>query len=163
MSWGSILGFIGLAVAAVGAVGSFFAGKDRADALNNLASSRRSAQALEERKNSVRQRRERMKVIREGRIKRAAAVSNAQAQGALTVGGSARGGFGSLISQTSANLGYLAQLGSIVDEQNIFFRQAAMFGDEARRAGEKQSLFRGIGSFGSSIFKSRADIADIFS
>jgi len=139
MSWGSILGFIGLAVAAVGAVGSFFAGKDRADALNNLASSRRSAQALEERKNSVRQRRERMKVIREG------------------------GGFGSLISQTSANLGYLAQLGSIVDEQNIFFRQAAMFGDEARRAGEKQSLFRGIGSFGSSIFKSRADIADIFS
>jgi hypothetical protein len=104
-----------------------------------------------------------MKVIREGRIKRAAAVSNAQAQGALTVGGSARGGFGSLISQTSANLGFLAQLGSIVDEQNIFFRQAAMFGDEARRAGEKQSLFRGIGSFGSSIFKSRADIADIFS
>jgi len=161
--FGSILGFIGLAIGVVGAVGSFFAAKDRASALDNLAAERRKAQALQERKFSVQQRRERIQLTREARIKRAAAVSAATTQGALAgSGGSVRGGFGSIISQQSSALGYLNQLGSITDQQNIFFRNAAAFGDQARRAGERAALFQGIGSLGGTIFGNRADIASLF-
>tara|TARA_R110000803_G_scaffold164889_1_gene228518 strand:- start:6339 stop:6818 length:480 start_codon:yes stop_codon:yes gene_type:complete len=158
--FGNILGFLGLGLAAVSAIGSFSAASDRSEALDKQADQRRRAQELEDKKNVVKANRERMSLVREARIKRAAAVSNATFQGAQ---GSVRGAFGSTLSQSNSGLQYINQMMSLTGEQNIFFNRSSQFALEARAAGERASIFKGVGGIGSTIFKQRDDIAGLFS
>ena len=155
----SILGFVGLALGAIGAIGGFFAAQDRSEALDDYAEQRARAQKLEREKNRLRARREKMQLIREARIKRAAAVAAATAQG---VGGSVRGGFGSIISQSNSRLGYLNTLMNYTERQNIFLDRSNQFALEARRASETASIFGGVGKLGGTIFSSRDSIASLF-
>mgnify|MGYP001214254957 CR=1 FL=1 len=157
--FGSILGWIGIGLGAIGAIGSFLAASDRSDALDAAAEQRNRAKEIEDRKNKIKARRERMKLIREARIKRAAAVANATAQGAV---GSVRGGFGSIISQSNSGLGHLNQMMSLTDQQNIFFNRSAQFSLQARKAGERANLFGAASKFGGTIFSNRNDIASLF-
>lgn len=152
--WGSILGFVGLALGAVGVIGSFLSAQDRSEALDDYAEQRNRAQKLEREKNRIRARREKMQLIREARIKRAAAVAAATVQGAR---GSVRGGFGSIISQSSSRLGYLNTLMAYTERQNIFLDRASQFALEARHAGERASMFGGIGKLGGTIFGLRSE------
>jgi len=158
--FGNILGVIGLGLSVVSAVGGFLAAKDRSKALDNLADQRNRAAELETKKNAVRERREKFKLVRDARIKRARAVSNATVQGAS---GSVRGGFGSIISQTSSGLQYINQLTSLTGQQNIFNNNAAAFGRQATQASEKAGIFSAVGSVGGTIFNNRADISDFLS
>jgi len=157
--FGSILGVIGLGLGIVGAVGGFLAANDRSDALDNLAEQRNRANEIEKQKNATRARRERLQLVREARIKRSAAVANATIQGAQ---GSVVGGFGSIISQGNSGLQYINQMMTMTDQQNIFLNRASQFALQARKAGEKASLFSGIGKLGGTIFSQREEIASIF-
>jgi|DEB0MinimDraft_3_1074331.scaffolds.fasta_scaffold00273_4 hypothetical protein len=157
--FGSILGVIGLGLGIVGAVGGFLAANDRSDALDNLAEQRNRANEIEKQKNATRARRERLQLVREARIKRSAAVANATIQGAQ---GSVVGGFGSIISQGNSGLQYINQMMTMTDQQNIFLNRASQFALQARKAGEKASLFSGIGKLGGTIFSEREEIASIF-
>ena len=157
--FGSILGVIGLGLGIVGAVGGFLSANDRSDALDNLAEQRNRANEIENQKNATRARRERLQLVREARIKRSAAVANATIQGAK---GSVVGGFGSIISQGNSGLQYINQMMTMTDQQNIFLNRASQFALQARKAGEKASLFSGIGKLGGTIFSQREEIASIF-
>jgi len=157
--FGSILGVIGLGLGIVGAVGGFLAANDRSDALDNLAEQRNRANEIEKQKNATKARRERLQLVREARIKRSAAVANATIQGAQ---GSVVGGFGSIISQGNSGLQYINQMMTMTDQQNIFLNRASQFALQARKAGEKASLFSGIGKLGGTIFSEREEIASIF-
>jgi hypothetical protein len=157
--FGSILGVIGLGLGIVGAVGGFLAANDRSDALDNLAEQRNRANEIEKQKNATKARRERLQLVREARIKRSAAVANATIQGAQ---GSVVGGFGSIISQGNSGLQYINQMMTMTDQQNIFLNRASQFALQARKAGEKASLFSGIGKLGGTIFSQREEIASIF-
>ena len=157
---GSILGIIGIGITAVSTFMGFRAAEDRADALNRQAEEQNRVRELELKKQKIKARREKFKLIREARIKRAAAVAAASFQGAQ---GSVRGGFGSILSQQSSGLQYINQAVSIADQQNIFYNRAAMFATQARAAGTNMAMWQGIGKLGSTIFSNRTDIADIFS
>jgi len=50
----------------------------------------------------------------------------------------------------------------MTDQQNIFLNRASQFALQARKAGEKASLFSGIGKLGGTIFSQREEIASIF-
>tara|TARA_R110000803_G_scaffold209580_1_gene279491 strand:+ start:54 stop:533 length:480 start_codon:yes stop_codon:yes gene_type:complete len=154
--FGNILGFLGLAAAGIGVVGSFLSSNNRSEALDNQAEQMRRAQSLEKTKNNVKEKRERMKLVREARIKRASAVAAATFQGAQ---GSVRGGFGSIVSQSLSSLQYLNTLSSLTGQQSIFYNEANRYALKARSAGEQASIFKGATTLGSTIFNKREDIA----
>ena len=158
--WGNILGFMGLALGAVGLVGSFSASEDRSDALDRMADARNKANEIERRKQTLSLRRQRLQTIREARIKGAKQVSRAVAQGAF--GGSFRGALGSTQSQAGGNFLFQNQFTSFTSQQNEFLRQSSIFGTQARQAGERNAMYGSFASFGGSIFKSREDIGSIF-
>jgi len=157
---GSILGIIGIGISAVSTFMGYKASKDRTEALNRQAEEQNKVRELELKKQKIRARREKFKLIREARIKRSAALAAATFQGAQ---GSVRGGFGSIISQQSSGLKLINQAVSIADQQNIFYNRAAMFATQARDAGTQQAMWQGMGKLGGTIFSNRTDIADIFS
>tara|TARA_R110002020_G_scaffold157819_4_gene340811 strand:- start:2264 stop:2743 length:480 start_codon:yes stop_codon:yes gene_type:complete len=157
---GNILGFIGIGLGIVSTFMGFSAAKDRSEALNRQAEQRNKVRELEMRKQAIRERREKFSLIREARIKRAAAVAAATVQGAQ---GSVRGGFGSIISQQSSGLQYINQAVSLTGQQNIFYNRAAMFATQARDAGTRMATWQGVGKMGSSIFQNRSDVEDLFS
>ena len=159
MGFSSILGWVGLGISAVSAVGNFIAAKGQSDALDNLANERRKAQDLEIKKNNIRERRERLRIVRDARIKRAAAISAATVQGAQ---GSVRGAFGSFISQLGSGTQYINQLSRITSEQNSIFDTATAYAAQARKYGERASIFQGIGNVGATIFNNREDIEGLF-
>jgi hypothetical protein len=153
----SILGIIGIGLGIIGIGGSYFAGKDQQKALDRQAAEQNKVRELEFQKQAVRERREKFKLIREARIKRAAAIAAASFQGAQ---GSVRGGFGSIISQQSSGLQFINQAVSLTGQQNIFYNNAAMFASRARDAGTRQAIFDGATKMGSSIFSNRAQYTD---
>ena len=165
--WGNILGFMGLALGAVGLVGSFSASEDRSDALDRMADARNKANEIERRKQTLSLRRQRLQTIREARIKGAKQVSRAVAQGAFggsqTIGQSSfRGALGSTQSQAGGNFLFQNQFTSFTSQQNEFLRQSSIFGTQARQAGERNAMYGSFASFGGSIFKNREDIGSIF-
>jgi hypothetical protein len=156
MSLSNILGFVGLAATTIGVVGTYFKSEERSEALDGVAESRRKANEVEQLKQNLRDRRERISTVREARIKRATAVSRATAQNAQ---GSVRGAFGSLVSQGSSQIGFLNQFSNMTGQQTEYLRQASVFGLQARYAGEEANIFSGVGSIGATIFDKREKIA----
>ena len=140
--FGSILGWIGIGLGAIGAIGSFLAASDRSDALDAAAEQRNRAKEIEDRKNKIKARRERMKLIREARIKRAAAVANATAQGAV---GSVRGGFGSIISSISGCISGKGKLSPI--------EQLKRFSDTKINAAQAKANVEGLVSYSKAMAK----------
>jgi hypothetical protein len=148
-------GWIGAAVAAIGIGGSFLASRDRDDALDKAVEARNEANRLERKRQQVQLKREKIRVIRDTRIKRGKAVSAATAQGAQ---GSVRGGFGSIISQGSTNVGTLGQLNAITQLQNKAYDLSTIFQTEARHHGTSAANFQGLANLGTTIFDRRTEI-----
>ena len=74
---GSILGIIGIGLGIIGIAGSYFAAKDQQKALDRQAAEENKVRELEFRKQAIKERREKFKLIREARIKRAATIAAA--------------------------------------------------------------------------------------
>ena len=157
--FGSILGIIGIGISAVSTFMGYKASKDRTEALNQQAEEQNKVRALELKKQKIRARREKFKLIREARIKRSSAIAAATFQGAQ---GSVRGGFGSIISQQSSGLQYLNQAASLTGQQNIFYGRAAMFASRARDAGTRLNTWNAVGKVGGSIFTNRSQFSDMY-
>jgi hypothetical protein len=51
---------------------------------------------------------------------------------------------------------------TMTDQQNIFFNRASQFAIQARQAGERASIYGGIGKLGGTIFSNREGIAGVF-
>lgn len=155
---GSIIGFVGLGLSLLGVVGQYMALDDRSDALDRAAAERQKANELAKRKQAIQKRRESLAVAREARIKRARALSMATTKGAA---GSVRGGFGSFISQGSAQTQFLNQYTGLTSQQNAFLAQSSLFSQKAREAGETATIFGSIGGLGGSIFDRRKELATL--
>lgn len=156
--WGSILGIVGLGISAVGLVGSYNAGNERSDALDRQAEARQKSNELSKQKQTLQTRRQKVQIIRETRIKRAGAVSNAQAQNAQ---GSVSGGFGSIQTQGGSQQAFLNRFTNLTGLQNSALKESAMFGLDARRAGETANIFASASNVGLSIFNQRTNIAGL--
>ena len=151
-SLGTILGVGGLLVSAAATVGSLFASSKATDAAQEASDARQRANKLIQKKNDLSVRREKLRAIRASRIARATAVSRGTQQGAI---GSVRGGFGSIVSQGSSNLGFLKQTSNINEQARGYMNQSTIFANESIGYQNQASMFRGVGSLAGSIFDNR--------
>jgi len=164
MAWGifgslaNVIGATGLAISAGSAFLSYQEGQERNTALNKQADARNRANEAQKRQNALRLNRERRKTVREARIKRASAVSNAMAQNAQ---GSVSGGFGSVISQASNNLAFLNQSNIFAQQGTQALSEAASFGSKATQASSNLALYKSFTNMGGSIFNKREGISSI--
>ena len=113
---------------------------------------------LQQRRDQVKARRLRLTSVREGRLKRARAVSNASQSNAQ---GSTQGGFGSIVSQTNATLQYGFQSNQLGFQANNLFAQAAQLkGQEASLIGS-QNTYQSFASAGANIFQNSKQLAKL--
>lgn len=142
------IGVAGLALAAIGTGVQFAASRRQAKAQEKAAERQQALQELQAR-------RERRRVIREGRIARAAALNVASQTGAGQSSAIA-GGLSGVSSQVGAELGFslgTEQIGQRITQLN---RRAA-------RAGQLGAIGGGIADIGSTLFSNRRDIVSAFS
>ena len=71
------------------------------------------------------------------------------------------GGVGSIISQGSAQFGFLQQSSAFNLAARREMQQSTIFNNQAVQLRNEASLFQGIGSIGGSIFNARADLSKI--
>ena len=158
--WGAIFGAIGLAVSVAGTIGGLLKQNKAADRMEQAAQAQQRAMELQQKRNKLEVRRSKLKVIRETRIKRAAAVARAQSQiGGF--GGAVQGGLGSIISQGSAQFGFLQQSSAFNLAARREMQQSTIFNNQAVQLRNEASLWQGIGSIGGNIFNARTDLSKI--
>tara|TARA_Y100000361_G_C10992028_1_gene254644 strand:+ start:30 stop:530 length:501 start_codon:yes stop_codon:yes gene_type:complete len=158
--WGAIFGGIGLLISAVGTIGGLLKQNKAADRMEDAAKAQQRAMELQQKRNKLEIRRSKLKVIRETRIKRAAAVARAQSQiGGF--GGSVQGGVGSIISQGSAQFGFLQQSSAFTLAARREMQQSTIFNNQAVQLRNEASLWQGFGSIGGTIFKQRDALSKI--
>ena len=158
--WGAIFGAIGLAVSVAGTIGGLLKQNKAADRMEDAAQAQQSAMELQQKRNKLEIRRSKLKVLRETRIKRASAVARAQAQTG-GFGGSLQCGVGSIISQGSAQFGFLQQSSAFTLAARRELQQSTIFNNQAVQLRNEASLFQGFGSIGGTIFKQRDNISKI--
>ena len=158
--WGAIFGGIGLLISAVGTIGGLLKQNKAADRMEDAAKAQQRAMELQQKRNKLEIRRSKLKVIRETRIKRAAAVARAQSQTG-GFGGSVQGGVGSIISQGSAQFGFLQQSSAFTLAARREMQQSTIFNNQAVQLRNEASLWQGFGSIGGTIFKQRDNISKI--
>ena len=158
--WGAIFGAIGLAVSVAGTIGGLLKQNKAADRMEDAAQAQQRAMELQQKRNKLEIRRSKLNVIRETRIKRASGVARAQAQTG-GFGGSLQGGVGSIISQGSAQFGFLQQSSAFTLAARREMQQSTIFNNQAVQLRNEASLFQGFGSIGGTIFKQRDNISKI--
>ena len=158
--WGNILGVIGLGLAIGGTIFNLVKQNKAADLQEEAANAQRRALELQQKKNKIEVRRQKMQLIRETRIKRAAAVARAEAQTG-GFGGSLQGGVGSIISQGSSGLGFLHQASSFTLAARQEFAQSTIFNNQAVQLRNQGAIGQGIASIGGTIFDKRTSIVKI--
>ena len=158
--WGAIFGGIGLLISAVGTIGGLLKQNKAADRMEDAAKAQQRAMELQQKRNKLEIRRSKLKVIRETRIKRAAAVARAQSQTG-GFGGSVQGGVGSIISQGSAQFGFLQQSSAFTLAARREMQQSTIFNNQAVQLRNEASLWQGFGSIGGTIFKQRDALSKI--
>ena len=156
----SLFGLLGLGVSAYSGYKSYQASSKQADALQSANEARNKVAILERKRNDLQANRERLRVVRDARIKRGKAFAAATRQGGAL--GSARGGIGSIISQGSAGLKSLNQFKDITRIQNQYYDTATIFGNQAARYGTTASTFKGLTNLGLTVFDRRKDIPSAF-
>jgi hypothetical protein len=159
-SWSNILGVIGLGLAVGGTIFSMVQQGKAADVSERATDAQRRALSLQQKKSNLAVRRQKLQTIREGRIQRASAISRAQGQTG-GVAGSLRGGLGSIITQTSSNLGYLNQAQALTISSRAELAQSTIFSNQAVSLNNQAAIGRGFASIGGSIFSSRDDLSKL--
>lgn len=137
-----------LGLTAVGTLKSMSASKDATKAQNRAID-------LQQKSDEIKQARERRNVIREQRIKAAAATQNAANQGATT-SSAASGGVGSVTSQANSSLGFLDSVGDLNASTTQQNKQANQFGADA-------NMWASAANFGSTIFNANGGFGNLFS
>lgn len=141
------LAVIGAATSSAGAVGSYVQGEKQAKAQGK-------AQDVQQAQQELQARRERLKTIREARIK-TAQVEAAGANTGVASSSGVMGGVGSIASQTGSNLqNQQAQLD--------LAQQGSKYNQKAADAGSTGALFGTIGSIGQSVFQDYGGYKTIF-
>jgi hypothetical protein len=157
MVFPSILGVIGLGLAVGGTIFNLVQQSKAADLQEEAAAAQRRSLELQQKKNKLEVRRQKIQLIRETRIKRASAVSRAEAQTG-GFGGSIQGGVGSIISQGSSGLGFLNQANSFTIAARKELAQSTIFNNQAVQLRNQGAIGQGIASIGGTIFNRREDL-----
>ena len=158
--WGAVLGLVGLGLGIGGSVFSIFKKSEGADYRRQALEAQKRANQLQQKRNALAVRRQKLQYIREARIKRAAAVARAQSQTGGT-GGSIQGGIGSIISQGSSGLGFLRQSSIYTSQARQELVNSTIFNNQAQSAFNQASIGMGIASIGGTIFDRRKDLFSI--
>ena len=156
----SLFGIIGLGISAYSGYKSYQASERQADAMESANEARNKVALLQRKRNNLQENRERLRVVRDARIKRGKAFAAATRQGGAL--GSARGGIGSIISQGSAGLKSLNQFAGLTRLQNQYYDTATFFGNKAAAYGTSASTYKGLTNLGLTIFDRRDDIPSVF-
>lgn len=132
---GPAAGFVAIAALAVGAFATF----------KQIKAQKKSAKAQKaQQRNAIA--RQRRQTIREGQIKRAAALASAEAVGA---------------GESSAVLGGVASVTSRVGEKISFSNQQSVFSNRIADAQQTANLFSGISSISSQVFQAAGGFGSV--
>jgi len=137
----------GLAIAAVGAIGTTVTGM-------MSAKQQKKAAKAQDQQARLQAQQERRRMIRQQRIARAQSL-NVQAQvGATGAGTSAQGGLTSLNSQLGGGLGFATQMQGLSDV-------ASKANRKSNTLGAIGGIFQGVGQIGSSMFSASGGFGEI--
>lgn len=141
------IAYLSAAVGAAGTVGSVVQ-------QNKAAGAQEKARDVQQAQQELQDRRNRLRIIREERIKRAQIETAAANTGTATSSG-AQGGAGSVTSQATANLNNINQNAALANQGSEYLQRAA----DARSTG---SLFGTLGNLGQTVFNDRSGYKTIF-
>ena len=160
-NFGTLLSAGALLVSTGSTIAGIYQSNKAAKASTKASEARERANRLLQKKNDLQVRRQAVTMVREGRIKRAKAISASQAQGAGLRGSGIQGGAGSFITQTASGFGFLR------DTQNLAFgarsemAQSTIFGNEGVRLQNSANIFNSVASLSGSIFDNRVGITNL--
>jgi len=138
----------GLAVSAVGAIGSYVQGQKAAD-------SAADAEKAKQRMAEVEAQRERIKQVREARIRRAQVVASSQNTGLGGFSSGVAGATSSIASQTASNIGSINQTEAFASQASSALQKSANYQVGAQ-------TWQTIGNAGTSIFNNAGGFTTIF-
>lgn len=139
-----------VAIAAVAAVATIGGTVMSLKAQSKQAKQQRIAMKFERQKAELQSARQKMDVVRQGRISAAEAQQAAENQG-VSGTSAAAGGVGSIISQVSGNLSFL-------DEYGFYSDQASKHLQKAANQGAKASMWAGVAELGSKVYQASGGI-----
>lgn len=130
--------------AGIGGAGAVYGSVEQRRATDDARREQRKVTALEMKRKSLEQAKQRRAQIREAQVQSAQIEASAAGTGTARTSGVAQG-TGSLRSRAAANISFLNQNESITEAQNIFSVNAGRFASDANRAASVsqagQSLF----------------------
>ncbi len=158
-NFGTLLAAGSLLLSAGATAAGIYQSNKAAKASTKAAEARERANKLLQKKNDLAVRRQTISLIREGRIKRAKAISNAQAQN--VVGSGIQGGAGSFITQTASGFNYLQRAQSLTFAARNEMGQATIFGNQGVQAQNLGNIFNSVASFSGTIFDNRVGVTKL--
>lgn len=154
-SLGTILGIGSLFIGGASLIAGYNQSSNAADAAEQGNAARARADKLLQKKNDLSVRRQKLATIREGRIKRAQAVSSSQTK----TGGVQQGIGGSAISQTNSAVGFVNQAQQFTLGARRELAQSTIFNNQSIGFSNNANIFNGIASLSGSIFENRKGLS----
>lgn len=149
----STIAMVGLAVAAVGTVGSLYMQSEANSAAKDAANEQRKAQGVQVAQNAAAAAAERRKAAREERIKRATILQSAQNTGTASSSGEG-GALSGMSTQFGANVGFNESMIGLGKMQSQYTQNAADFTSKANQFNSYGNMFGQGAQLGSSLFSS---------
>ena len=138
-----------IGAAVIGAATTVYAADKQADAAKKQAAAQRESTAAQQKMSSANSARERLKAIREARMRAGSIAGGAAAGGVGQASSGVAGSIASIGSQAGANIG-------AINVQEGFAEMASVANQKAADAGAEMAKWQGIGAIGQTIFSTAA-------
>ena len=134
-----------IGAAVIGGAATVYSANKQASAAKSQASAQRESTAAQQKMASAEAARERLKAVREARIRSGTVAGGAGAEGVGQTTSGVAGSIASIGSQTASNIG-------AINIQEGFAQIASNANQKAADAGAKMAKWQGIGAIGQTIF-----------